>query len=279
MNKVLGYLGPKGTFSEEAAHVYKNSMDENLILKPCRSIEQVLYEVEQGLISEGIVPIENSIEGSLGLVLDMLVHDVNLFITKEIISPISHHLMTKKGIKLLDIELILSHPQAIAQSRKFIGTYLPNAEVLYTSSTAEAAAMVAESEKPYAVIGNRYAGEVFGLEVLNANIQDVLLNHTRFIVVTREKSDMKGIQKDNKISIAFGLRDYPGSLVEVLQEFSAHQVNLTRIESRPSKSKLGEYHFYVDFIWHHDTEMPTDFIETIGMKTTFLKPLGFYKVS
>lgn len=221
--------------------------------------------------SFGVIPIENSIEGPVGITLDSLAHKFDLKIYKEIIIPINQNLIVNPGCTMEDIEDVYSHAQAIAQCQEFIREN--KIQPHYAISTARAAKdIIGDNSK--AAIGNSKIVELYGLEILQSNIQDVDNNETRFVVVSKKDHEMTG--KD-KTSIIFSIyEDKPGGLYKILGIFEKNNINLTKIESRPSKKGLGKYLFFVDFNGHKDDELIQDILEEVDEHTYFLKILGSY---
>ena len=220
---------------------------------------------------KGIVPIENSIEGPVGITLDCLAHKFDLNIVAEIIIPINQNLIVNPGSELDDITDVFSHAQAISQCQEFITRN--NFQPHYAVSTANAAKNIV-GHKSHAAIGNAKSAELYGLEILEKNIQDVDNNETRFVVLSNEDTEPTG--KD-KTSIIFSIyEDRPGSLYKILGIFLKDNINLTKIESRPSKKGLGKYLFFVDFYGHIKDESIANIIDEIDDNTYFLKVLGSY---
>ena len=261
----ISFLGPKGTFTHQAA----NMIGEDLI--PYCTIPAVLESVANGETEFGVVPIENSIEGPVGITLDSLAHKFDLKIFRELIIPINQNLIVNPGCTLDDIEDVYSHAQAIAQCQEFIS--LNRIQPHYAVSTANAAKnIVGDTSK--AAIGNVKAAELYGLEILKANIQDTDNNETRFVVVSKRDHEPTGC---DKTSIIFSIyEDRPGGLYNILGIFQKHNINLTKIESRPSKKGLGKYLFFVDFNGHIDSSVVGNIIDEIDENTYFLKVLGSY---
>ncbi|GAB4308758.1 MAG: prephenate dehydratase [Methanobacteriaceae archaeon] len=265
--EIIGFLGPFGTFTEEAASKLKG------ILIEYDSILEVLDAVKKGEVDWGVVPIENSIEGPVGVTLDLLAHDYDLKINREIILPVNHYLLANKETNKDDIEIVYSHIQALSQCRKFLeeNDYKTRA----TPSTAAAAKLILDKKKS-AAIGTLRAAEIYGLKVIGKHIQDHESNVTRFIVLGHKDHQRTG--KD-KTSIVFSLNeDKPGGLYEVLGFFASKNVNLTKIESRPSKEKLGSYIFFVDFEGHRDDPEISNILNNIRSKTPNIKMLGSYPI-
>ncbi len=268
----IGYLGPPGTFTQEALLKYKNYSSEDI--KEYKTIPEVIKSIGKE-VEEGIVPVENSLEGSVNVTLDILAGENNLKIKREVIIPISHHLLAKDNTGQKDIATLYSHYQAVAQCRKFIEASLPEAESELTFSTAQAAKIV--SEKPdnnCAAIGTLRAAELYGLKVLRDNISDHKCNYTRFIILSHQES-LPPTGKD-KTSVIFGIKDGPGALYQILKEFALREINLTKIESRPSKKNFGDYLFFVDMQGHFHEPVVSEGIEAIKDNTVFLKVLGSY---
>ncbi|MBE6495965.1 MAG: prephenate dehydratase [Methanobrevibacter thaueri] len=262
---LISFLGPKGTFTHEAAQL----VGDELI--PYCTIPAVMESVANGETSFGIIPIENSIEGPVGITLDSLAHKFDLKIYKEIIIPINQNLIVNPGTKMEDIEDVYSHAQAIAQCQEFISEH--RIQPHYAVSTARASKDIV-GFKNKAAIGNRVAAELYGLEILEANIQDTDNNETRFVVVSKENHKPTG--KD-KTSIIFSIyEDRPGGLYNILGIFQKDNINLTKIESRPSKKGLGKYLFFVDFNGHIEDKIIQDILSEIDENTYFLKVLGSY---
>jgi len=282
----IGYLGPEGTFSEEASKLYCAKLGirgEELI--PYAAIHDLLFAVDRGKISEAIVPIENSIEGTVGVVTDMLVKDVDLLIRCEVVVPIYHYLIAQKGIRLSEITDIISHPQALDQCREFIRKKLPRVKLHFSYSTSEAVRQVATSlgEKliahgkvkgsVFAAIGTNTSARVYGLNILVSKI-NARENQTRFVVLA--KKDHAPTRHD-KTSIVFSIRkDRPGGLHDILELFAERNINLTKIESRPSKKALGDYYFFADMEGHIQEKKMAEALSAIKKKTSFYKFLGSY---
>ena len=219
----------------------------------------------------GVVPIENSIEGPVGITLDQLAHKYDLKIFKEIIIPINQNLIVNPGTKMEDIEDVYSHSQAISQCQEYISKH--KIQPHYAISTAKAAKDIV-GDKSKAAISNAMVVELYDLEILESNIQDTDNNETRFVVLSKKSHEMTG--KD-KTSIIFSIyEDRPGGLYRILGIFEKNNINLTKIESRPSKEGLGKYLFFVDFNGHVDDELVQDILSEIERNTYFFKVLGSY---
>lgn len=268
----VAYLGPRGTFTEEATKKFFNNVEAELI--PITTISGVISMVEKGHADMGVLPIENSVEGSVTTTLDLLVRS-NVKICGEIILPVEHCLIGKEKIDFKEITAVYSHPQALAQCRNFLTKNLPQARLYETSSTAEAVRLVALSDSyDIAAIGSAAAAELYGLLVLERGIQDEQTNETRFAVIGMKDMPPTG---EDKTSIAiFLLQDRPGALCEVLEEFKERNINLTRIESRPSKKLLGDYIFFIDLEGHIAQPEVKESIERIRLKAGSVKILGSF---
>ncbi len=270
----IGYLGPRGTFSQHVAQEYAKAL--NASLKTYENISALIWGVYQKQILQAVVPIENSIEGSVNVTLDMLAWDVKLKIIKEISAPITHNLLVKN--KESHITHVLSHPQAIAQCRGFLDTHFPNVSIQYTCSTAEAAQKVmiqqTNPKEQWAAIGAAKAAQEYGLTILRSSIQDHRNNITRFVVLSKQEMDKK--EDAYKTSIIFSTENKPGSLYRILQILDLWNINMTRIESRPAKNQLGKYIFFVDFDGHWQDADVNDALTMIKRKTSFFHMLGSY---
>jgi prephenate dehydratase len=270
--RTIGYLGPSGTHSEEAARQF---YPVEALLLPYPRIDAVIRAVESGEIAEGIVPVENSLEGSVNITLDTLAHEVNLRITGEIIWPVKHHLLVKPGTK--EVRTILSHMQALAQCRQYLSRHYPEAQQRTVESTAQAASMVATGESSAAAVGSMLAGQIYGLEIAAAEIQDHTHNSTRFITICRESPAFYPAKW--KTSLVFQINGkHPGSLCEILNEFAYRGVNLTKIESRPARTGLGVYIFFADCDGSLEDAPVKKAFEAVQAKSLWFKNLGSYPV-
>jgi prephenate dehydratase len=261
----IAILGPRGTFSEEAAYKF----DKSPTLSLCSDIFEIFEKVEKK--QYGIVPVENSLEGSISPTLDLLLTQ-NVKVYKEITIDINHNLMALPGTKISDIREIISHPHALAQCRSFIRKL--KVKTRNFPSTADAAREISEKKLTgTGALAPKLAAELYGLEILKESVQDRDRNQTRFLVIY--KTDHTKTGKD-KTSIIFGVRDKPGALYEALGVFASRDINLTKIESRPSRKALGDYVFFVDFEGHREDEHISQALTELQAKTTFLKILGSY---
>lgn len=266
----VAVLGPRGTYTELAARRHFGRED----FVYCSSILEVVKAVEAGSVDAGVVPVESMREGSVGETLDALAW-CNVRVTAEIVLPVVHSLLTVRGAKLDGIKQVLSHPQALSQCREFLRTRLPAAELVEVSSTARAAEQVSRLGSPaIAALGPKELAEIYGLEVLMENVSGDEENLTRFFCLGKEKVPRTG--RDKTSIVFYTERDRPGILYEILGEFAHRQINLTKIESRPSKKVLGDYLFFVDFEGHEDDEIVREALEGLKKKAAMLKILGSY---
>jgi prephenate dehydratase len=269
MTNRLAFLGPPGTFSEEAALRY----DPHAQMLPFASVAAVAAAVDSGMADEGIVAIENSLEGSVNDTLDALLQESRLAIRRELVLPIEHCLLARPGLSADAVKVIFSHPQALGQCRRFVERCFPKAQVEAALSTAAAVEEVMAREDA-AAIATRRAAEIYGAAVLANAIQDNQANKTRFVVLGTSDAEPTG---RDKTSIAFTVaHDQPGTLVGVLREFSERRVNLTRIESRPTKEELGVYIFWVDMEGHRSEPVLAEVLEKVREKSFFFKVFGSY---
>lgn len=265
----LAYLGPPGTFSEEAALRYQADAE----IVPFVSEAAVASAVESGMADEGVLAIENSLEGSVTQTLDALIHETQLAIRFELILAVEHCLITAPGASAEDVGVIFSHPQALNQCRKFIERCFPKARQEAALSTAAAVEEML-GVTGGAAIGTARAAALHEAQVLARGIQDNPHNKTRFAVLGQEDSQRTG---RDKTSIAFTVaHDRPGTLVEVLHEFADRAINLTKIESRPSREELGTYIFLVDLEGHRSEPAVAEALGAVEAKAFFLRVLGSY---
>jgi prephenate dehydratase len=270
----LGYLGPEGTFSYFVAAHLETSLGHDVELQAGASIPALFEHLSQGKVDMALVPVENSVEGSVTTTMDALVDLDGFTIQHEIIEPISHSLMAKKGTEPSSITTIISHPQPLGQCRHYLHSAFPGIPLEPRLSTAAASVEAAQKEG-VGVIGHQHLAKLYNLDILETNIQDSKTNQTRFLLLSKEASPPSG--KD-KTSIVFSTgKDQPGSLVRILQLFSEAGINLTRIESRPTKLELGEYVFFVDCEGHQDEAPLSTVLEDVKSIALYFKALGSYK--
>jgi prephenate dehydratase len=241
----VAYLGPEGSFSEEAVRAHFGG-DAEAVMFP--DIAAAISALSHRLVQAAVVPIENSIEGSVNVTLDQLIHGTRPpRISAELNLPIRHHLVARPGTALSDIERLVAHPQAFAQCQQYIHEHLPQVQVLPALSNSAAVQSLVHSSR-IAAIGNRRAAELYGMEILVSDIQDGDDNVTRFVVLGFDPVASTG---RDKTSICCSIaEDRPGSLVAILREFSDRGINLTKIESRPTRGGLGKYFFLIDMVGH-----------------------------
>jgi prephenate dehydratase len=268
----IGYLGPAGTFTEEALLIVSHGLDVDPI--SFLSVEDTVRAVEANEVDLGIIPIENSIEGSVNATLDMLIFESEVKIAGEVTHQINNCLLVNHGSGIEKIKEVFSHPHALAQCRKHIYSNLKNVTIKAVNSTAEAARLASETGMSAAAIGNKAAAEIYGLEVLQEHIEDFADNETRFAILSNKVPKKS---KHDKTSIAcFLFHDRPGSLLQMLQEFAFRYINLTKIESRPSKRGLGQYVFLIDMEGHIDDPDISSAIKCLTCKIDKVKFLGSY---
>ncbi|TYO96232.1 prephenate dehydratase [Desulfallas thermosapovorans] len=270
--RTLGYLGPPGTFSHTAALNYSDIHGYTPVC--CVNLRSIVQKVASGALACGIVPVENSLGGSVGETLDLLTVAEGIYVTAELKLPVKQHLLARPGVALADIEKVYSHPQALAQCRSFLEQRLPGRPVVEATSTAAAALKVTEAnDVALAAVGSSSAAFTYGLQILHADIQDKADNATRFFVLGREEPIFTG---PAKTSLILALRDCPGALYRILRPLAQLDINLTRIESRPSGGKLGDYIFFIDFIGRTDCPKVRYAIKELQKNTLWLKLLGCY---
>jgi prephenate dehydratase len=265
------FLGPRGSFSEEAA-LLRADTDQ---LVAFSSFPALVSAVETGLADEAVLPIENSIEGAVSTTLDLLIHETALRIAGELALPVRHFLVTRPGVHLEDVRVVTSHPQALGQCRRFLDRCLPGVEQEAALSTSGAVKDVAEGDDDHrAGIGTARAAELYGGAILAHDIQDVHTNVTRFVVLAREDAPPTG---NDKTSLAFRVQEnVPGALHAILAELAVENLQMTKIESRPSKGWLGDYVFLIDFEGHRQDERVARVLDNIRDRCSILKIFGSY---
>ena len=270
----MGFFGPTGTFTEQA--MLSQADLRVLDQRPFGSIPDVLAATADGTVDIGFVPIENAIEGSVTVTLDLLSFDHSLLIEREVVIPVNLNLLVNPGVAMGDIEVVVSYPHAYAQCRAFLSEYLPGARVEASNSTADAARVLAEHPDPtVAAIAPLRSAEVYGLAVLAEDIEDHPENATRFVVVGRTAIPAP-TGHDKTSIVVFQRADEPGSLLSILQEFAARNINLSKLESRPTKQGLGNYCFLIDLEGHIDDELVADCLRDLKSKQADVKFLGSY---
>lgn len=266
----IGYLGPKGTFSYEACNKYYNN---NIVKLEYKTILDTIIALENNEIEEAVVPIENSLQGCVTEAIDTLVQNRDIKVKDEILLGIKQNLMCNKNCKIDEIQKVYSHPQALAQCRNYLSRLLPNAKIIQEESTAIAGKIVSETKDiPVACIGNILLIDEYKLNLIEADIEDNRFNETRFWVLSKKENTN---MKHQKMSIIFSVKDKPGALYNVLHVFNEYNLNLTKIESRPAKTVLGEYIFWID-VTISDNSAEERAIKAIQDKGIFIRILGKY---
>ena len=267
----IAFQGELGAYSETAVY---NFFGQNVEVKPCKSFDEVFENVKAGTVDYGVVPIENSIEGSVNRTYDLFL-EYDLKVCGEIIIRISHCLIAHKGATIEEIDTVYSHPQALAQCRKFLEQHKLRA--ISTFDTAGSVKMIKEKNMmDSAAIASERAAKIYDMSILAREIEDIKNNSTRFFVLDKKDSPYSG---EDKTSIIFATKSIPGALYKILGEFADRKINLTKIESRPTKQTPWEYHFYLDFEGHRTEQKCQEALESIKDKTIFIKILGSYKAA
>lgn len=269
------FFGPEGTFTEEA--LLANMPDGDLHPFPYPTIRDVMDAVSDGRAAVGLVPIENSLEGSVVATLDLLAFgDQGLQIVREVTHPIRHQLIARKPLELAHVTKIISHPHAYGQCREFLQQHLPRVEHDPANSTADAVRRVSRVDRPWVAIANRLAAEMYECVIVADDIEDSVDNRTRFIFLSREPA-LAGLEVGYKTSIVCGIeQDEPGSLLLILSEFAYRHINLTKVESRPSRQALGDYIFFIDMEGHIADPPLAQALKCLACKLPWLRVLGSY---
>jgi prephenate dehydratase len=270
----IGFLGPLGTFTEQALKAQHDLAQGEFVL--FRTMPDVLDAVDAGEVDLGFIAIENSIEGAVNLSQDELAFNHDLLIQREVVLDIEHCLMAPKGTSIDDVKVVLSIPVATAQCHAFLRNRVGQAELRAANSTAEGARLASELGQGHAAVAPRTSAELYDLDILAANINDHPGNQTRFVVVARE-----GIPAptghDRTALVIYQRADEPGSLISILQEFAARRINLSNLVSRPTKDGgLGDYCFIVYADGHIDDELLADAVRALRAKQGKVKFLGSY---
>lgn len=264
----MAFQGEIGAFSEEAALLF---FGPSIIARPFRSLPEVFDVVEKADVEAGIVPVENSLEGSINQTYDLLLGS-KLKVCGEVVLRISHCLIANKRINLDSIKKVYSHPQALAQCRKFLDRL--GSELIPTYDTAGSVKMLKENKlKDSGAIASFRAAKIYGMKTLVRNIEDDENNYTRFFILSKNDSPLTG---NDKTSIIFSAKNIPGALYSSLKEFAIRKINLTRIESRPTRRTPWEYNFYLDFEGHKTEKKCQRALVALSKKTEFMKVLGSY---
>ncbi len=272
----VAYLGPGGSYTEMAKDVFCEKYKISVYQEPMKTIKQVLEFIDENPCSVGVLPIENSIEGAVRETIDNLIRtkNTNIKILSEVIMPI-HHCLLSKTTELYCITGIISHPQALGQCQNFIYNEMPrHLNIIETASTAEAARKLEDYNLTYAAIGSEKTAQIYNLNILKQNINDDPDNKTRFALIGDFETPKTS--KDYT-TLAFSTANKPGALLEVLKIFHDFKINLSYIDSRPSKVKFGEYTFFVDFEGHITDEKIAKVMEEIKKQTQYYRLVGSYE--
>jgi prephenate dehydratase len=274
MTLALAYLGPQGTFTEAA--LLRMPISQGATLVPAQSVNSALDLVRTGQAVGALVPIENSVEGSVATTLDELSHGEVLEIVDEIAIPVEFGLLARPGTTLSEIRRIATHPHAHAQCLEWLREHLPGVHVLPAMSTAAAAAELVDGANYDAAICSTAAAAHYGLEILADGIGDNDVAWTRFVLVHKPGQAQQSTGHDKTTLSLFMHQDHPGALLEILTEFAVRGVNLTRIESRPTKKQLGDYFFSIDCEGHIDDERVGEALRGLHRICADVKFLGSY---
>jgi chorismate mutase/prephenate dehydratase len=267
--KIVAYLGPEGTFCEQAALKYFSNSSVKLL--PCPSITEVFTTVKKRGTRYGVVPLENSLQGSERTTLDLLLQS-NLKVRGEVDIRVAHNLIAKPVTERKDIRIIVSHPLALAQCHNFLQKEFPRVELKETNSTAKAVQLLAELVNAGA-IGTDVAARRYGMRILYKHIEDDFNNFTRFFILGRKDVEPTG---RDKTSLVFSVKDEPGALYRILEAFVTRNINLTKIESRPERGKPWKYIFYLDFEGHRTEAKSIEALDDMAKLCIFVKTLGSY---
>jgi prephenate dehydratase len=271
----VAFLGPSGTYAEEALRASAPGPVDEV---PYPTVYETVMAVQSGAVDRAVVPIENSLEGSVTTTLDTLTGEADgVRIVAEVVRPVSHSLVARPGVAVEQIERVLSHPQALAQCRRFLRDRVPQASTEAAGSTAEAVRAVAASDEPLGALGTRLAAELYGCEVLADAVEDGAENFTRFVWLAPEGTPAQGDAADKTSIVFWGFNDEsPGALVRLLSELADREINLTKIESRPRRMRLGHYMFFADLDGPAEDDHVADALEALRGHVETLKILGSY---
>ncbi len=267
----VGYLGPEGSFSHDAVAAL-GDVDP----VPVATIADLLQDVADGALDRALVPLENAIEGTVSATIDGLVFDHDLVVENELVLPIHLHLLARPGVTLDQVTTVVSYVHALAQCRGYLGRLGLATE--QTGSTSQAARRVAESSEPWAAVGSALAGRLFGLATLASDVEDHPENATRFVLVGRDVVAAP-TGHDRTTIVCFQDADRPGSLYAILGRFAARDINLTKLESRPTKRGLGDYCFVIEFEGHVADDLVADCLADLQAHLASVKFLGSYPVT
>ena len=271
----ISYLGPEGTFTDQACHVYAPNDWERVSFP---EMHQVVGALVDGDVDEAIVPIENSVGGAVIDIEDFLVRTTNVQIKGEMLLGIQQCLIAQHGVDLSDIKVVKSKPEALSQCRMFLDVNLPNAVRVGTASTVEAAYSVRTGPREVAAVGPQRAADLAGLPVIRSGIQDRQNNVTRFVILGHSDHESTGSDKTS-IAFSFMNRDTPGQLYMALEPFARRNINLTKIESRPTGEELGNYVFLLDFVGHRTDPDISDTLDGLRELAPIVKVLGSYPIA
>lgn len=275
---VVAFQGERGAYGEMAALQYFSRLETKLV--PFKSFQEVFYAAESGIADFAIVPVENSIEGSVNEIYDLLLQTRKLGVTGEVYQRVRHCFIVNRNARKSNIKFAYSHPQALAQCRRYLQKHVIDPVPAY--DTAGAVKLVKQNKmKDAGAIASKRAAELYDMEILEEGIEDRKNNYTRFIVVShlQKKNAAARVPSPNgphKTSIIFSVKHVPGALFGIVGEFAIRKINLTKIESRPTKDTPWEYNFYVDFEGHAEDKQVKQALKAIRPKTLFLKVLGSY---
>lgn len=277
----VGFLGPSGTYTEEALLRLLGPRPERSTV-PYATVPDAIQAVRSRAIGQVLVPIENALEGAVNATLDQLAAaEGEIVIQAEVVHPIRQHLIARPGVTLEQVTRVLSHPHAIPQCLQFLRHEMSGVETLASNSTADAVRIVSETDMPWAAIGPLRAADMYGCVVLAEDIEDARDNATRFVMLGREPVDAVGPGRFITSIVCVPPRDRPGGLLAILQEFAMRSINLTRLESRPTRTGLGRYQFFIDMDGSRRRDMAVDqaieAIETQGIAHVIF--LGSYPAS
>ena len=268
----VGYLGPVGTFTHQAALEFFTKTDSEFV--DCKNVLEIFENIEKDILEFGVIAIENSLQGTVRDTLDLLI-EKDLFIYGEIELRIIQNLISLDGSDLSKIKVIHSHPQALAQSKNWIKTNIPKAELVNTNSTAEAILKVKNLDNvKHAAIGTEFASQKYGLKIISSNIEDNPSNITRFLIISKKENPLK--EEKMKTSLVYVVKHVPGALYTVLKNFSEANINLLKIESRPRRKGKWEYIFLMDFEGDKDDSKIKKVLDLMNQNVIWYKILGSY---